>query len=81
MNDAVAWHVELAVRPAQFDAFRKLTAEMVEFAATETGVLAYERFVSADGGTVHVYERYESSDAAIAHLRISRANSPVRFRR
>ena len=69
MSDEVAWHVELAVRPGRLDEFRSLTAEMMEFAATEAGVLAYERFVSADGGIVDVYERYENAAAAIAHLR------------
>jgi len=69
MSDEVAWHVELAVKSGRLDEFRKLTAEMVKSAATETGVLAFERLVSEDGKTVHVYERYESSAAAIAHLR------------
>ena len=69
MTYEIAWYVELAVRPGKLESFRELTAEMLEFAATEPGVLAYERFVSADGGTLHVYERYENSAAAIAHLR------------
>jgi quinol monooxygenase YgiN len=69
MTHEIAWHVELAVRPGQLESFRELTVEMVDFATNEPGVLAYERFVSADGGTVHVYERYENAAAAIAHLR------------
>ena len=35
----------------------------------ESGVLAYQRFISDDQRTVYVHERYEDSDAAIAHLR------------
>src|SRR5215471_9242316 len=34
----------------------------------EIGVLAYQRFISADRQTVYVHERYENSDAAMAHL-------------
>lgn len=79
MTDQIAWHVELAVRPGQLESFRELTSEMVEFAATELGILAYERFVSADGTTIHVYERYENSAAAIAHLRNFAANFADRF--
>jgi quinol monooxygenase YgiN len=79
MNHEIAWHVELAVRPGQLESFRELTVQMVEFAATEPGVLAYERFVTADGATVHGYERYESSAAAIAHLRNFAAKFADRF--
>ena len=79
MPDEIAWHVELAVRPGQLESFRELTVEMVEFAATEPGVLAYERFVSADGATIHVYERYKNSAAAVAHLRTFTSKFAARF--
>ncbi|MBV9017520.1 MAG: antibiotic biosynthesis monooxygenase [Alphaproteobacteria bacterium] len=79
MSHEIAWHVELAVRPGQLESFRELTFEMVEFVASEPGVLAYERFVSADGATVHVYERYKSSAAAVAHLRNFASKFAERF--
>jgi quinol monooxygenase YgiN len=60
--------VELAVRPGCLDAFETLTGEMVAATRAESGVLAYQRFISDDRRTVHVHERYENSDAAIAHL-------------
>ena len=58
MSDQISWHVQLAVKPGQLDNFRALTTEMVESTRQVTGVLNYERFVSADGNFVHVYERY-----------------------
>ena len=35
----------------------------------ESGVLAYQRFISDDQRTGYVHERYEDSDVVIAHLR------------
>ena len=67
-SEHIAWQVELAINPTAMDDFQALTAEMVEFTRQEHGVLCYERFISADGKTVHVYERYADSAAATAHL-------------
>ena len=64
----VSWWVELAVRPGCLDEFEILTGEMVASTRAESGVLAYQRFISDDRQTIHVHERYENSDAAIAHL-------------
>lgn len=64
----VSWQVELTVKPGALEAFRALTAEMVAVARGEPGVLAYERFISADGTRVHVFERWADSPAALAHL-------------
>jgi quinol monooxygenase YgiN len=64
----VSWWVELAVKPDQLANFEKMTGEMVASTRDETGVLAYQRFVTDDRQTVHVYERYENSETAIAHL-------------
>jgi quinol monooxygenase YgiN len=79
MGGQIGWCVELAVLPGQLDNFTDLTAEMVGETAKEPGVLAYERFVTADGQTVHVIERYESSDAALAHLRTFQEKFAERF--
>jgi quinol monooxygenase YgiN len=65
----VFWWVELSVRPGCLDDFEKLTGEMVAATSTETGVLAYRRFIGADQRTVYVNECYENSEAAVAHLR------------
>ena len=59
----VSWWVELAVRPGCLDEFETLTGEMVASTQAENGVLAYQRFISADRQTVYVHERYENSDA------------------
>jgi len=68
MSGAIAWQVELVIRPGELDNFRTLTSAMVESTQGERGVLIYERFVSADGKVVYVYERYTDSAAAVAHL-------------
>ena len=68
MSEEVSWQVELMVKPGELDNFRALTKEMIETTKGESGVLIYERFVSADGRVVHVYERYMNSVAAVAHL-------------
>ena len=65
----VSWWVELAVRPGCLDEFERLTGKMVASTRAERGVLAYQRFVSADGLTVYVHERYAASAAAVEHLR------------
>ena len=79
MSEQIAWCVELAILPGQFDNFTELTAEMVNGAAQEPGVLTYQRFVTADGKTIHAVERYESSEAALGHLRIFLEKFAERF--
>jgi quinol monooxygenase YgiN len=79
MDEQVAWHVELAVRPDELEHFRALTSEMVAFTRREPGVLVYERFLSDDGRTVHVYERYTDSAAAVSHLRAFASEFGERF--
>jgi quinol monooxygenase YgiN len=69
MTTEIAWYVELAVKPGQLANFEKLTGEMVSATHAETGVLAYQRFISNDNCVVIVYERYANSEAAAAHLR------------
>jgi len=58
----------LIVRPGCLDDFEMLTGETVVSTRAESGVLAYQRFISEDRQTVYVHERYENSNAAIAHL-------------
>jgi len=65
---SVSWWVELVIRPGCLDEFETLTGEMVASTQAEIGVLAYQRFISADRQTVYVHERYVNSDAAMAHL-------------
>jgi quinol monooxygenase YgiN len=64
----ISWWVELIVRSGCLDQFETLTAEMVVATRTESGVLAYQRFISEDRQTVYVHERYKDSDAAVTHL-------------
>jgi quinol monooxygenase YgiN len=65
----VFWWVELEVRPGCLEDFEKLTGEMVAATRAESGVLAYQRFISDDRQTVYAHECYESSEAAAVHLR------------
>src|SRR5262249_51660155 len=57
----ISWWVELVVRPGCLDEFETLTGEMVASTRVESGVLAYQRFISEDRRTVYVYERYKDS--------------------
>lgn len=41
--------------------------EMVSGARNQPGTLAYEWYISNDGGTVHVVETYADSAAVVAH--------------
>ena len=68
MDKEISWHVELRIKPGQLDSFRALTGEMVAVTRREAGVLSYQRFVSADGATLHICERYINSAAALGHL-------------
>ena len=68
MSEQISWHVELQVRPGRMDAFRALTAEMVERTKSEEGTLVYERFIG-DDGSVHIFERYVDAAAAVTHMR------------
>jgi quinol monooxygenase YgiN len=70
MGEEISWHVELSVKSGQLGNFQALTAEMVDVARRERGVLSYQRFVSDDGTNIHIYERYADSAAAVAHLAV-----------
>ena len=69
MSTEVSWQVELEIQPGAYAAFRELTQEMVEAAASESGAFVYERYASEDELSVWVYERYADSEAAVAHLK------------
>jgi quinol monooxygenase YgiN len=64
----VSWVVELAVKDGELDAFTELMEEMVAGTSAERQTLAYEWYISGDGGTVHIYEKYADSEAMIAHV-------------
>ena len=68
-NEAISWHVEVAVKAGELEQFRTLTLEMVNVARGEPGVLIYERYIDGGGKHVHIYERYSNSLAALAHLK------------
>jgi quinol monooxygenase YgiN len=55
MPSHISWWVELRIRPADGEAYRTLTSEMVELSRKESGALIYERYISSDGETKHVY--------------------------
>jgi quinol monooxygenase YgiN len=64
----VAWLLELAVNPGQFDAVLALMEEMVASTRAEPGALGYIWFVGEENRTVALYERYADSAAVVAHL-------------
>ena len=59
----VAWLLELAVNPGQFDAVWALMEEMVASTRAEPGALGYAWFVGEENRTVALYERYADSAA------------------
>ena len=66
MNRHVSWVNELAVKDGKLETFRELMEEMVSGARIQPGTLAYEWYISPDGGTVHVVETYADSAAVVA---------------
>jgi len=78
-DQIISWHVELSVRAGALQAFKTLTAEMMEVTREELGVLLYERFIDPDEKTIHVLERYATSEAAVAHLLVFKARFAPRF--
>ena len=68
MDSHVAWLLEVAVKPGQFDTFRELMIEMVESTKAEPGAQVYEWAIGDDGSVMHVNERYADSGATLAHL-------------
>jgi len=64
----VAWLLELAVNPGQFDAVWALMEEMVAATGAEPGALGYAWFVGEENRTVALYERYADSAAVVAHM-------------
>jgi quinol monooxygenase YgiN len=67
MKGHISWVNELAVKDGKLETFRELMEEMVSGARTQPGTLAYEWYISPDGGTVHVVETYADSAAVVAH--------------
>ena len=68
MEGHVAWIIELAVKDGQLGTFEELMREMVDGTSVEPGTLAYEWYVSADSGTLHIFEKYVDSEAMITHV-------------
>src|SRR5260370_35477693 len=57
----------MAVKEGKLETFRELMEEMVSGTSGEPGTLAYQWYISHDGGTVHVFEIYADSEAVVAH--------------
>ena len=88
MENHVSWVIELAVKDGQLDTFKELMGEMVAGTSQEPQSLAYEWYISDDGGIVHIFEKYADSDAMIAHVngflekwagRFLESTDPTRF--
>ena len=67
-GNEVAWLLELAVNPGQFDAVWALMEEMVASTRSEPGALSYAWFVGEENRTVALYERYADSAAVLVHM-------------
>jgi quinol monooxygenase YgiN len=67
MKGHVSWVNELAIKDGALETFKELMEEMVSGTSAEPGTLAYEWYISHDGGTVHVFEIYADSEAVVAH--------------
>jgi quinol monooxygenase YgiN len=67
MEGHVSWVNELTVKAGKLETFRELMEEMVSSTSNEPGTLAYEWYISHDGGNVHVVETYADSAAVVAH--------------
>ena len=63
----VSYHLLLAVRDGQVDAFRSVMKEMVAATKNEPGTLVYEWFLTADGKTCHINEHFRDTAAHAAH--------------
>jgi quinol monooxygenase YgiN len=68
MEAHVSWVIELAVKDRALDTFKELMEEMVSGTSVEPQTLAYEWYISDDGGTVHIFEKYADSEAMVAHV-------------
>ena len=56
------------MKDGQLETFEELMEEMVEGTSAEPKTLAYEWYISEDGGTVHILEKYADSDPMIEHV-------------
>ena len=79
MDEEVSCLVEVTVKPGELDNLRALVAEMVASTRDEAGTLAYQWYVTNDGGAVHIYERYASSAAVMTHLQAFGSKFAERF--
>lgn len=68
MEGHVSWLVQYTVKEGSLDTLKGLMEEMVEGTSAEPGTLAYEWYISGDGGMVHIFEKYATSEATITHV-------------
>src|SRR5260370_12558243 len=67
MEGHVSWVNQVTLKAGKLETFRELMEEMVSGTSNEPGTLAYEWYISHDGGNVHVVETYADSAAVVAH--------------
>jgi quinol monooxygenase YgiN len=67
MEGHVSWVNAVTLKAGKLETFRELMEAMVSGTSNEPGTLAYEWYISPDGGTVHVVETYADSAAVVAH--------------
>jgi quinol monooxygenase YgiN len=79
MSDEVFWLYEVAVKPGQERALSALMAELIEYARSEPGALAYQWSLSDDSRTAHIYERYADTTATLAHIAAFRETFAQQF--
>lgn len=70
-EDDIIFHVELKIKPGQFDNFKRLVKEIASSVkSSELTTLNYEWSISQDSTVCHILERYADSDATVAHLKM-----------
>jgi quinol monooxygenase YgiN len=64
----IYWLLAVKIHPGQLDAFKAISARLVESTRNEPETLNYEWTLSEDGTVCHIYERYKKSDAIALHI-------------
>jgi quinol monooxygenase YgiN len=78
MHPTISCLFTLAIKPADFPAFKALITQVVAATRQEPGTLVYEYSVDEDQSTVHILERYHA-DAVVSHVDTTFAPFGERF--
>lgn len=68
MSDIIYWVLAVKINAGQLEAFKTVSAQLIESTRNEPGTLNYEWTLSDDGEVCHIYERYINSAAIKIHI-------------